>query len=109
MQDLFGKLEQKWGRLNAKRKGHPFGINLRTSGRAMTTLRFADDVLLVAQSKADVAKMLAHVSEEAQAYGLKLNFEKTKVLTWNHYRQGIRNLLVNGEAVEVLGEDSAER
>ena len=43
-------------------------------------MRFADDVLLVAQSKSDLAKMLTHFTERSAQYGLKLNYDKTKVL-----------------------------
>jgi len=61
MQACFGELQTKWTKLNCRRKGHGFGISLCANTRNLTDLRFADDVILVAQSKADVAKMLHHL------------------------------------------------
>ena len=55
MQDLCGKLQQKWAKTSNKRKGHPLGVHVDNScARALTNLRFADDVLLTARSKQDI-------------------------------------------------------
>ena len=94
---------------SSRRKGHPFGIDIAKDGRFLTNLRFADDVLLVAQSKSDLVKMLTHFSKQASYYGLKLNYDKTKVLTWNHLSQGHSSIIVGDQAVEILAEDKAEK
>ena len=47
----------------------------------MTNLRFADDVLLIACSQADIAKMIADLRSESAKYGLKLHLGKTRILT----------------------------
>ena len=60
-------------------------MNIKNSGgRTLTNLRFADDVLLVAHSKADIFKMLSDFAANAELYGLKLNFDITKVIMWDH-------------------------
>ena len=109
MQDLCEGLQQKWAKASSRRKGHPSGIDIAKDGRFLTNLRFADDVLLVAQSKSDLVKMLTHFSKQASYYGLKLNYDKTKVLTWNHLSQGHSSIIVGDQAVEILAEDKAEK
>ena len=110
LQDLFGDLEANLGKISKRRKGNPIRIDLGAAhGRALTDLRFADDVLLVAQSKADIKKMIGHVIDGSRAYGLSLNFSKTKVLTWNHLWQACGEVLFDEGAVEVLGQNTAEK
>ena len=109
MQDLCGSLQERWAKASARRKGHPFGIDVANDGRFLTNLRFADDVLLVAQSRVDLNKMLVHFSQGAANYGLKVNYEKTKVLTWNYLSMGCPALVVGDCRVEVLAEDAAEK
>ena len=110
MQDICGNLQLKWDKASRRRIGHPFGMNVgREHYRALTNLRFADDVLLVAQSKADISKMLKHFSELAWQYGLKLNFDKTKVLTWNHLSRRSSSITVGERPVEILDEFVAEK
>ena len=110
MQDMFGSLEQRWENLSKRRKGKPLGIHVgEGQGRALTDLRFANDVLLVATSKADISKMLTHVMEAGQKYGLKINFEKTKILTWDHYRHSCTELALGEHSVKILPEEEAEK
>ena len=87
MQARFGDLNKKWAMLNHRRQGIKFGIDV--DGRILTELRFADDVLLFSQQRSDVTKMLSHLSATARRFGLKINFSKTKVLTWNSLAQGL--------------------
>ena len=109
MQDLCGTLQVKWAKASARRKGHPFGIEIAKDGRFLTNLRFADDVLLVAQSKSDLVKMLTHFSDRSSVYGLKLNYDKTKILTWDRLRRGCSAVTIHGRQVEVLAENQAEK
>ena len=110
MQDLCGHLQQKWARANKRRTGLPFGMRMKDAhGRTLTNLRFADDVLLVAQSKADITKMLDHFSEKASGYGLKLNFAKTKVMTWSHLAKGCTSIRVGQQLVDVLVDETTEK
>ena len=81
MQACFGKLEENWFKANRKRTGLPFGISIKQHIRNLTNLRFADDVILVAQSRSDIAKMLHHLQASAAKFGLKILLGKTKVMT----------------------------
>ena len=58
------------------------------SGRNLMELRFADDVLLFAQSRGDITKMLSHLSQAARAYGLEIDFDKTRIMTRNDWAKG---------------------
>ena len=53
--------------------------------------------------------MLHDFAEHAPKYGLKLNLDKTKVMTWDHYRHGCPEVVVGHSSVQVLGEDSTDK
>ena len=86
MEVCFRDLKAKWASLNEKRSGHYFGIVIDSEQEVLSNLRFADDVLLVAHSLADARKMTAHLADAAARYGLKLNWEKTKILAMTEKR-----------------------
>jgi hypothetical protein len=111
MQDLCGKLGTKWATANERRKGVKFGIDLHpaSGGGCLTNSRFADDVILVAQTKGDIRKMLNDFADRASHYGLKINFSKTKVLTWDCIASGCESLRVGASSVQVPREDESER
>ena len=75
----------------------------------MTNLRFADDVILAAQSLSDIRKMLNDLSVFAAAYGFEINFDKTKILTWNALAGACQEIKVGDENVAVLDETASEK
>lgn len=72
-------------------------------------LRFADDVVLVARTKNDIRKMLNALAAQALRYGLKINFDKTMVLTWDHLASGCDSLQVGPSTVKILRETESEK
>ncbi|GBP08998.1 Putative uncharacterized transposon-derived protein F52C9.6 [Eumeta japonica] len=54
---------------------------LNIDGRTLTHLRFADDIVLFAKTPDDLVRMLNELASESRKIGLKLNPEKTKVMT----------------------------
>ena len=52
---------------------------IKTSGRNINNLRYADDTTLMAESK-EVKSLLMKVKEESQKVGFKLNIQKTKIM-----------------------------
>ena len=50
------------------------------AGRRINNLRYADDTTLMAESKEELKSLLLKVKEESEKVGLKLNFQKTKVM-----------------------------
>jgi hypothetical protein len=81
MEACFGSLKRKWHDANKRRSGQYFGIVIDSTEDPLTNLRFADDVLLFAHTRQDVAKMITNLKDEAAKYGLKLHLGKTKILT----------------------------
>ena len=51
------------------------------AGRNIYNLRYADDTTLMAESKEELKSLLMKVKEESEKVGLKLNTEKTKIMT----------------------------
>ena len=52
---------------------------IKIAGRKITNLRYADDTTLMAESEEEL-KSLLKVKEESEKVGLKLNFQKTKIM-----------------------------
>ena len=52
---------------------------IKTAGRNITKLRYADDTTLMAESK-ELKSLLMKVKEESEKVGLKLNIQKTKIM-----------------------------
>ena len=54
---------------------------IRISGRNIINLRYADDTTLMAESEEELKSLLVKVKQESEKVGLKLNIQKTKILT----------------------------
>ena len=54
------------------------GINI--ARRNINNLRYADDTILMAESKEELKSLLMKVKEESEKAGLKLNIQKTKIV-----------------------------
>ena len=109
MQGCFAELEQRWEKANLRRKGLKFGFDVDQVTRNLTNLRFADDVVLFSQHRSDIAKMLGHLRDAGLKYGLEINFDKTKVLTWNAAISRHPPVKVGEESVDVLAEGDFEK
>ena len=62
---------------NAGLEEAPAGI--KTVGRNINNLRYADDTTLMAESEEELKSLLIKVKEESEKVGLKLNIQKTKI------------------------------
>ena len=81
MESIFTRLKRRWQSLNTRRKGTYYGLVIDDVDDPLFDLRFADDVLLIATSASDVAKMIKDLAEVAQTFGLKIHSGKTVVLS----------------------------
>ena len=52
---------------------------IKTAGRNINNLRYANDTILMAESEEEL-KSLLKVKEESENVGLKLNIQKTKIM-----------------------------
>ena len=53
---------------------------IKIAQRNINNLRYADDTTLTAESKEELKSLLMKVKEESEKTGLKLNFQKMKIL-----------------------------
>ena len=60
----------------------PCGI--KTSERNINNLRYADDIILLAEAKEELKSLLMKVKEESEKAGLKLNIQYTDHGSWSH-------------------------
>ena len=65
---------------------------IKIAGRKSNKLRYADDTTLMAESEEEVQNLLIKVKGESEKGGLKLNFQKTKIMAsgpttsgWGNY------------------------
>ena len=54
---------------------------IKIAGRNINNLRYADDTTLMADSEEELRSLLIKVKEESEKAGLKLNIQKTKVMS----------------------------
>ena len=53
---------------------------IKTAGRNINNLRYADDTTLMAEIEEKLKSLLMKVKEESEKVGLKLNIQKTKIM-----------------------------
>ena len=53
---------------------------IKTAGRYNNNVRYADDTTLMAESEEELTSLLMKVKEGSEKVGLKLNFQKTKIM-----------------------------
>ena len=68
--------------------------------RNIDNLRYADDTILMAESKEELKSLLMKVKEESEKVGLKLNIQKTKIMTSGP----ITSWPVDGQTVETVAD-----
>ena len=73
---------------------------IKIAGRNINNLRYADDTTLMAESEEELKSLLMKVKEESENVGLKLNIQKTKIMTSgrsHHFRANrLRNSANSG-------------
>ena len=79
--------KERWGRANRMRRQSMMGIVIDDTENPLSNLRFADDIVLISQSREDAIKVLYDVQHEAAKLGLRLHAGKTKIVT-NGHRMG---------------------
>ena len=64
---------------------------IKIAGRNINNLRYADDTVLMAESKEELKSLLMKVKEESEKVDLKLNIQKTKIMaSKTHHFMGNR-------------------
>ena len=73
---------------------------IKIARRNINNLRYADDTTLMAESEGELKSLLKKVKEESEKVGLKLNSQKTKIMT----SSPITSWQIDGETVETLSD-----
>ena len=73
---------------------------IKTAGRNIHNLRYADDTTLMAESKEELKSLLMKVKKESEKVGLKLKIQKMKIMTSGP----ITSWEINGETVETVSD-----
>ena len=69
---------------------------IKIAGRNINNLRYADDTTFMAESQVELKSLLMKVKEEGEKAGLKLNFQKTKIMASG----SITSWQIDGETVK---------
>ena len=56
-------------------------VGMKIAGRNINNLRYADDTTLMAESEEELKSLWMKVKEESERVVLKLNIQKTKIMT----------------------------
>ena len=69
---------------------------IKIAGRNINSLRYADDITLMAESEEELKSLLMKVKVESENVGLKFNIEKTKIMasSWE----------IDGQTVEIVSD-----
>ena len=70
------------------------------AGRNINNLRYADDTTFMAESEEELKNLLMKVKEESEKVGLKLKFQKTKIMASGP----IISWGIDGETVETVSD-----
>ena len=72
---------------------------IKTAGRNINNLRYADDITFMAESKEELKSLLKNV-KKSEKVGLKLNIQKTKIMASGP----ITSWEIDGETVETMSD-----
>ena len=73
---------------------------IKTGGRNINNLRYADDTTLMAESEEELKSLLIKVKVESEKVGLKLNIQKMKIMASGP----ITSWEIGGETVETVSD-----
>ena len=73
---------------------------IKTAGRNINNLRYADDTTLTAESEEELKSLLTKVKEGSEKVGLKLNIQKLKIMASGP----ITSWQIDAETVEIVSD-----
>ena len=87
---------------------------IKTAGRNINSLRYADDTTLMAGSEEELKNLLMKVKEESEKAGLKFNIQKTKIMasgpitSWQMDGETVTDFILGGSKITADGNCSYE-
>ena len=87
---------------------------IKTAGRNINNIRYANDTTLMAESKEELKSLLMKRKEESENVGLKLNTQKTKIMasspitSWQIDGETVSDFTLGGSKITADGDCSHE-
>ena len=87
---------------------------IKIAGRDINNHRYADDTTFMAESEEELRSLLMKVKEESEKVGLKLNIQKTKIMTsgpvtsWEINGETVADFIFLGSKITADGDCSHE-
>ena len=87
---------------------------IKIARRNIKNLRYAHDIILMAESKEELKGLLMKIKEESEKVGLKLNIQKTKIMasgpitSWQVDGETMRDFILGGFKITAGGDFSHE-
>ena len=87
---------------------------IKSAGRNINNLRYADDTTLMAESEEELKSLLMKVKMESEKVGLKVNIQKTKIMAsgpitlWEITVERVSDVLLLGSKITADGDCSHE-
>ena len=87
---------------------------IKTAGRNINNLRYADDTTLMAESEEELKSLLITVKEQSEKVGLKLNIQRTKIMasgpitSWEVDGETVSDFILGGSKITADGDCSHE-
>ena len=87
---------------------------IKTAGRNINNLRYADDTTLMEESEEELKSLLMKVKEKSEKVGLKLNIQKTKIMasgpitSWEIDGETVSDSILGGSKITADGDCSHE-
>ena len=83
---------------------------IKIAGRNINNLRYADDIILTAESEEELKSLLIKVKVESEKVGLKLNIQKTKIMasgpitSWQLDGETVADFIFLGSTITADGD-----
>ena len=71
---------------------------IKTAGRNINSLKYADYTTLMAESKEELKSLLTKMKEESEKAGLKLNIQKMKIMA----SSPVTSWQIDGETIQTV-------
>ena len=87
---------------------------IKTAGRSINNLRYADDITLMTESEEELKSLLMKVKKECERAGLKFNIQKTNIMasgpiiSWQIDGETMRDFIFLGSRITTDGDCSHE-
>ena len=98
--DIHSKIFNKKSNITQNARQDETQAGIKTAGRNINNLRYADDTTLKAESEEELKSLLMKMKEESEKAGLKLNIQKKTIMA----SSPITSWQIDGETMETVAD-----